>query len=462
MEGSGTNPFRVLLPKSAGLGDLSASMDSLVKNVAWQLGELYDSVLSAQPFPLGPGWLMRLGDYRGRQVLRLHDPSFVFSEPEIHSDSVVWCALPPRTRQLCDQLMRARTTRNYWQHDAAGQDLNKFGDGVRRYRELCASIGLVQQVEQCDRLIERVNHIRTGGSIRTGLDPQVVEAMKDRAREAEREAERVRKELAELEKALKERQGADAEEEQRLVREIERQREALDRSREEARELAERLHGMLQEERLRMSEPAEELAPGEDWTVPTLGVRLLDLQPKMIDLVDMSRRLLLPDEMGTVANEAAKRWLQFMPGGGQVHMTEGGHAAGLVAGRWVYLGRLDFIEPAASEPTSAGSERALMISGTTQDEQLVGYMYELTPDANDVFEYTTEKLLSQFFGAADARSVAERLVGDIDVQEVFWTRLDGTVLIRRGGLMQKASEVDMEYWFPYRKSTRRMGTAYSP
>jgi hypothetical protein len=88
-------------------------------------------------------------------------------------------------------------------------------------------------------------------------------------------------------------------------------------------------------------EPADDLRPGDPWGAIPLGIRVLTLKANMVDLMDRSTQTLLSQQVGPVAREAARRWLEFMPAGGQVHLTEAGHAAGVAAGRYVYLGRLD-------------------------------------------------------------------------------------------------------------------------
>jgi hypothetical protein len=83
-----------------------------------------------------------------------------------------------------------------------------------------------------------------------------------------------------------------------------------------------------------------DLAAGDDWPAspPTRTLRLLG---HVGDLYDPSTTDLLSNEYGTIAVEAAERWREFLPHGGNVHLSPVGQAVALVNGTWTYLGSLD-------------------------------------------------------------------------------------------------------------------------
>ena len=57
-----TNPFDVVAPKAPRLSQFSVSMNSLIKNIAWEVGQLYNVRLSALD---GSNWLAELSQARG-------------------------------------------------------------------------------------------------------------------------------------------------------------------------------------------------------------------------------------------------------------------------------------------------------------------------------------------------------------------------------------------------------------
>ncbi len=347
---SGANPFNAHVPADASLGQLSASMDILIKLVSWELGEHYDRGLSVLDFPLGPGWLERLGGWRGERF-RLHDPSFVFAEPEFHPDSVTWRVLPPRTPVLVDQLTRARRTRNFWEHQAVDQDLNRYGESVRRYRQLAESLGLESVVDVCDELIREVKAIRLRGGAPAPSSTGVVVQLQAQLEDAEKAVAEARRELNERQSEQARLQGDQDHKHAELKKLVAAKEEQLLQAQDDLTQVREQLQLMRQEIRLQAVEEAEGLEPGEPWR-GALGSRVIFLKPRMRDLVDPELGVLLSDELGPVARDAALRWLEIEPDGGQVHLTAGGHAAIQKGHSFLYLGQLDTAIKSVEEETS--------------------------------------------------------------------------------------------------------------
>jgi hypothetical protein len=434
--------------------------------VSWELGEHYDRGLSSLDYPLGPGWLDRLGGYRGEK-LRLHDPSFVFGEPEFHPDSVTWRVLPQRTPVLVGQLTRARRTRNFWEHQAVEQDLNRFGEGVRRYRELAESLGLTSVVDVCNALIGEVKAIRSRGGAPAPSSTDVVKELQSRLDDAGRAVEEARRELNDGKSEQARLQGDQEHKQGELEQLVAAKEEQLLQAQSDLTQVREQLQLMRQEIRLNAVEEAEGLNPGEPWR-GGLGARVLFLKPRMRDLIDPVLQVLLSDELGPVAQEAALRWLAMAPDGGQVYLTAGGHAAIQKGHSFLYLGQLDTTIKRAEEDVVAGTRVRPKDSlpgpstrpgtdrppGTSEAGYLLRHQHEITADGRDVFQYTTERLLSSVLGAVDAESVAAQLCGDLEPGEQFRVTKDGSVVINRGGQYLPVSQVDLDYWFRWGETPR--------
>ena len=324
------NPYPLLLPNSLVLGQLVASIGSFIKAAAWEVGERFDAVLSHR---YGDNWLIETyGDYRPPN---LHDPDFVFDWHD--RDSILWEALPPFTVDLQDRFGKARRTRNRWEHEANKQNINTFLNGVDQIKRLADALGLKVKA-YAPALVERIRTLQHAGGV---LPPSDLELQLDAEREAAEDARRAAQEAADqaaAAAAAAEAQGAVAAEALRA------REEALERAAEAQREI-ERLETELQSaartSRKAVTEPADDLNPGDSWGDVPLGVRILTLKRNMVDLMDTTTQTLLSQQIGPVAHEAARRWLVFMPAGGTVHLTPAGHAAGQVGGRFIYLGRID-------------------------------------------------------------------------------------------------------------------------
>ena len=410
-----TNPFDVVAPKAPRLSQFSVSMNSLIKNIAWELGQLYNVRLSALD---GANWLAELSQARGSQI-SVYDPSFVFAEPEHYSSSPVWEALPPRTTDLVGQFRRARITRNKWEHDTAAQGIHTYRQGIQNYRDLSRSLKLPTE-GTCNQLLIRVDELKLGKFPAPQVD--VSDELKQVAAEAVAEAKRAQERLDSMRASAQE-------------SEVARNAAALEveRAKEQLASLEWQLQLAQQERRLSISEPAEALAPGDEWTFAEVGTRQLNLKKNMIDLFDQEQGTLLSDEFGSVATQAASRWLEIMPKGGAVSLTPGGHAAGRVAGRWMYLGRLDLV----SRSFQPGAVSAVAPSDSS---------FELT-DTNDIRDLETDELLSGVVGVEAAASVAQRLRSSLQVEELFHLTETKVAVVQRDGQWVQVAEVAPSEWF---------------
>lgn len=324
------NPFPPLLPESLILGQLSAAMSTFIKATAWEIGERFDVILNHK---YGTSWLVET--YGSHHTPQLHDPDFVF---QLHSrDSILWEALPPFSVDLQERFRRARITRNRWEHKTAHQSMNSFLNGVDQIHRLAQPLGL-RTARYATPLIDRIRVLQRAGGV---LPPTNLELELENEREAAEEARRAAHEaagLASAAAAAAEAKGAVAAEAVRAQEEALAQAAAAQR---EIDRLVAELQAAARSSRRAVTEPADQLQPGEPWGDVPLGIRVLTLKKNMVDLMDAATHTLLSQQSGAAASEAAQRWLAYMPGGGQVHLTPAGHAAGQVGGRYVYLGRLD-------------------------------------------------------------------------------------------------------------------------
>ena len=390
-------------------------MTSLIKNIAWELGQLYNGRLSARS---GADWLVELSQKRGNQI-SVYDPSFVFAEPEHYPSSPVWEALPERTTELVGQFRRARITRNKWEHDTAAQGIHTYRQGILNYRDLSRSLKLLTE-GTCDQLLVRVDDLKRGKLPAPHVD--VSEELKQVAAASVAEAKRAQERLDALRASAEESEAA------RTAAALE-----VERAKEQLVSLERQLQLAQQEQRLAVSEPAEALAPGDEWTFAEVGTRQLNLKKNMVDLFDQEQGTLLSDEFGSVATYAASRWLAIMPRGGAVSLTPGGHAAGRVAGKWVYLGRLDLVS-AGFEP---GAASAVVPSDSS---------FEVT-ESDDIRDLDTDKLLSDAVGVAVAVCVAQRLRSSLEVEELFHLTDTNVAVVERGGQWVQVAEIAPSEWF---------------
>lgn len=324
------NPFTLLLPSSLILGQLAAAMSMFVKATAWEIGERFDAILSHR---YGIDWLVKT--YGNHHTPEVHDPDFVF---QLHPrDAILWEALPPFSVDLQERFRKARITRNRWEHETARQSMNSFLNGVDQIHRLAQPLGL-KAAAYAPPLVDRIGVLQRAGGV---LPPTNLELALEGERQAAEDARRAAQEAAELAAAAvaaADAKGAVAAEALRTREEALAQAAA---AQAEVDRLEAELVAAARSSRRALDEPADSLQPGEPWGDVPLGIRVLTLKGNMIDLMDQATQTLLSQQVGPVAQDAARRWLRFMPGGGQVHLTPAGHAAGRVGGRYMYLGRLD-------------------------------------------------------------------------------------------------------------------------
>ncbi len=335
------NPFGIHLPDSLIIGQLSAAMGVLVKGVAWEIGERFDAVLSHR---YGGDWISEHFAPAGGFVPELHDPDFVIDWFPAHS--IVWDALPPYTVELGQKFRFARITRNRWEHEAAKQTPQTFITGVGQILKLAEPLGLKSRA-YVPLLVARVHQLQLAGGV---LPPDEIELELERQREIAQQAQR------DAEDAIKRAEQAAREADINGVAagvaqaELEVARHEAEVALKQIEELTRALDQAGRKNRLAVNEPAESLRPGDSWGQIPLGIRVLTLKARMVDLMDQATQTLLSQQIGQVAHEAALRWLTLMPQGGEVHLTTGGHAAGRVGGVYIYLGRLDQDRDSGNRP----------------------------------------------------------------------------------------------------------------
>ena len=325
-----SNPFPLILPESLVLGQLSAALSSFIKATAWEVGELFDSVLAPA---FGTDWLAE--HFGGVFTPTLHDPDFVFNWHQ--PDSIVWQALPPYSADLKNRFGNARRTRNRWEHEAARQNVHSFMNGVDQLRRLADALTL-DVASYGPSLLERVKLLHKAGGVLPPSESELeLQRQKEQAEEARTEAEKALR-MAKAAAAAADQLGARAAEASKAKEQAMQQ---LAQVQEELEMLERELALAGRASRQSITEPADDLEPGAPWGDLPLGIRTLTLKASMVDLMDRATQTLLSQQMGSVASEAAARWLEIIPSGGLVHLTPAGHAAGQVDGVYLYLGSLD-------------------------------------------------------------------------------------------------------------------------
>jgi hypothetical protein len=412
------NPFEVPQPKNLGLGQLAGTMSALVKHIAWELGERYDATLRVEE---GADWLDRLAEQRGER-LSLHDPAFVFGEAEHYAQSPLWRALPPRSPGLVDLFRRARVTRNRWEHDTAQQDAGTFKQGVQRYAALGHALD-VPWLEECAALVERVDTLMKGGPL---PETTLVDEMRERVDAAEAERQRAEDEAAEA-RAMAEREGADREAAEAQAKAA---AEAAELARREAEELRRQIEAAEERARVNRVEPGDDLEPGSPWPEELgLGQRRLVLKTRLMDLYDPAKQILLSDELGEVAREAARRWAGMLAHDCDVHLTPAGHACAGQGLGYVYLGRLDEV---TREFTAGATARGEFRPGS----------YEISEDGELLDAETGQPV-----GDPDAMDdYLDWLEQGLIPHELFRVTEDGIVATRRGRRWIQIVKINADGW----------------
>ncbi len=417
---SQSNPFPLHLPKDRGIAQMSDTIDRLIQNVAWELGNRYDAAVSPVN---GHDWLLKLEALRQDSFV-LHDPTFVFGEPEYHSDSPVWLALPPWSPELRGQFYRVRRTRNQWTHHVMDQDWGRFVQGVQRIAQLILTLDLDSKKDLFP-LNERIAELKNNPNFREETAEEKGAALIKLLEERDRQAEAMERENKKLIIKL-EQEGAGNQE---LRKKFDLLQAEIAKAREERQALLEQLHEWKRKARLNTSEPSDDLQPGEPWRGP-LGVRVLSLKRDLRDLYDPQKQILLSDELGPVVTDACGRWLTIMPAGGPVHLTPGGHAAAQSGIGYVYLGRLD-------EVPDDSADAELLLEDSDEDDE-----YEVLK--SDVVEVATGVRLSDLHGEESAARVAASLAEAQDDGTFRRTR-DGALAAQTASGWRRTDKPDE--WF---------------
>ena len=338
------------LPDSFDWADLIGVQTSALGTLGWQLGEHYDATMRAEH---GDDWLEGLKQVAAKRAapvhggpghqFKLHDPSFVITEPLMNSSSPLRACLP-KGKDFYDLLDEVRKVRNASQHfdpPLTPQLLTKRISVIGRF---ATEVGL-PMAQRCDEVIERIKVLAQGGGRSSGSVP----GLKDRVREereravaAANEADRLRREMEELRERSRAKAASDAQvaaELDRLEKERAEAVAARNMAEEELEVVRSAVHAGTAEERA-SAERVEGLEPGDDWPVAP-GARILRLMPFVRDLYDPSAEELLSESVGELAVEAAAAWTEFKPNGGAVHLNDAGQACSYIGARCVYLGSLD-------------------------------------------------------------------------------------------------------------------------
>jgi hypothetical protein len=325
------NPWVLFLPKSLAIWELATAMNIFTKAVAWEIGERFDRVLMEKGHV---DWLMQVQKDHSLAPVSMHDPSFVFEVPRKYEDSLLWQALPPHTKELSWKFWRAKKTRNIWQHEDIKQTVDTFVTGASIIQDLASELDL-DVAHYGPDLKNQITQIKRAGGQLLPVDQSA--ELRSLLEHKEEEVDALRKKLEETQLTA-EQLGNQAE----SLALIETAKEAAEVGAQEAQMLADRLHAELQHERLLKADPADSFEIGQIWpSEVNIGSRLLYLSAHMNDLYDAERLSLLSNEVGPIAELAAHHWLQLVPEGGHVNLTENGHAAIKQGNSYLYLGRLD-------------------------------------------------------------------------------------------------------------------------
>jgi len=322
-----------------------ASESNLVAELGYELGELYDAHMNPQA---GADWLeqlrqARLAGYKPvplyKKKLALHDFSFCLTEPAKNANSPLRACLSGGGA-LYDLMDKAVALRNATLHGDAKYDIDELAVWAATFGKIAELNGLAM-ADECVALTGRVDQLREGKTFEGGVSDDLQQQLLDQEARSKTLADQVatlRKSLsAEAEK------GAQDSAQTRELQDLLKRAELEKTSSEEALRLAQaalEAQRVLERAAAELSAAIAALKPGEPWpdNPPQRALRLL---PFVRDLFDPAADDLLSNQVGSVANHAAERWLEFLPHGGDVLLTEGGHGVALIAGAWTYVGKLD-------------------------------------------------------------------------------------------------------------------------
>jgi hypothetical protein len=335
-------------------------MNLLLRALGFDLGRHYHAALAPR---LGEDWLERLrvqrlqdtGEGRYRRRINLYDPSFCLTEP-LHDPRSPLRGCLPRDKAFYDLLDAAVQVRNAEQHFDGLLHADRLVAGSRTIQALANRVQL-PVAQDAEVLLGRIRELQTNPDAHRALTSSEAEALRRRLVDDAAAAEKLQRDVADLQ--ARERRartrwqraeadaGRSAAEREALAAELDALRERFEQA-VAAQELAmeqaaaaRRELSHLSMERLR-DQPngdADNLGPGDPWPHPP-GSRVVRLIAHIQDLLDPASGELLTEQYGEAAALAARQWLDRLPHGGTIHLTDAGHAAHFTGSGWVYLGQL--------------------------------------------------------------------------------------------------------------------------
>ncbi|MGE3326385.1 MAG: hypothetical protein AB7N61_13385 [Acidimicrobiia bacterium] len=322
------------LPVDGSFGEVIKGTQTMLRAFGWDLGKFYDDKMRPQ---FGDDWLKKLVEVRKQQhpdvpmykkVPNLWDPNFCVNEPAKNTDSPLKQCLGPMPLDVWSKFKSIPFKfRNREQHFDEVPALETLRADAELIRDVASFLGL-PVAEEAVELIARVDDLN-GGAVFGGAPDDM---MAELAKELEEYQAKHKAQAAEVAKARATGEAAKADA-QAAANELAVMAETI-------AGLETALEAQRNAQRRNFTDEYLDLAAGDVWPAspPTRTLRLLG---HVGDLYDPFTTDLLSNEYGPIAVKAAERWREYLPHGGNVHLSRVGQAVALVNGTWTYLGSLD-------------------------------------------------------------------------------------------------------------------------
>lgn len=322
------------LPVDGSFGEVIKGTQTMLRAFGWDLGKFYDEKMRPQ---FGDDWLRKLVEVRRqrfpdvpmyKRVPNLWDPNFCVHEPARNIDSPLKQCLGPMPLDVWSKFKSIPFKfRNREQHFDEVPALETLRADAELIRDVASFLGL-PVAEEAAQLIARVDDLK-GGAVFGGAPDEMVSQL---AKELDGYQAKHRAQAVEVAKARATGEAAKADAEA-AANELAVMTETI-------AGLEAALEAQRNAQRRSFTDEFLDLAVGDVWPAapPT---RILRLLGHVRDLYDPDATDLLSNEYGAVAVMAAERWREFLPHGGNVHLSRVGQAVALVNGTWTYLGSLD-------------------------------------------------------------------------------------------------------------------------
>lgn len=341
-----TCPIEVELPTSPTAGQIISGTITMLRVFGWELGERYDEKMRPE---VGDDWLEKLRQVRRAQhpdlplykkPLNLHDPQFAVNEPLRNDDSPLRVVLPAMTLEFYDRFKRIPALRNREQHFDQLPSMQALREDAELIGWVAARIGL-PMAGACGAMIARVDKIQAGHQVAPDMGAELMHQVAEEQDKAKALAE----EVAHLRARQREQREAIHLEVEAKTR-LEAQLQAAEAARALAEDKLRAAQAALEVDAARrrsIQSRVEGLTPGDSWSEPP-PARALRFLPHVEDLYDPRAADLLSNAVGRSAVSACRRWRDYLPHGGTVHLSDAGQAVALVDGAWTYLGDLDEVQ----------------------------------------------------------------------------------------------------------------------